>query len=370
MSKATDPSRYGFWFRAAVTSLCLVGLVALADAAGPLYGTARGRLAATLISVMRSREILDNPGVSGYYERLLAKTGSMEKMYIFDRSFRVFRFKPNLTWEHDLVTTNSFGMVGAECTLEKPAGTRRIALLGGSLSSGHMVHADQTYGTLLEKRLNEDHAAGPGERFELLNFACVAYTLTQVLDVAVEDVPRFHPDVYLVDVNELGVYRQWDRHLVQVIQQGIDPKYDFLRETIRLAGASATEDPLVLHGKLAPYRIPVLREVLLRLRDAVARQNASLIVILVPSIEVGDLSKNRVEGIKGLLASLHITVVDLLDTYDGFLDTAPLAAYRGDVHPNARGHALIFQNLYAKLRARPDVWKVLTGREEEARASR
>jgi len=355
----------GFWVRVAVTTAALSGLIAIGEAATKLYVMPSGRFAATLISVMQSREILDNPGVTGYYERLLAKTGSMDKIYRFDRSFRVFRFKPNLTWERDLVTTNSFGMVGPECSMQKPAGTRRIALLGGSLSSGHMIHANQTFGALLENRLNELHLGEPGRRFEVLNFACVAYTLTQVLDVATEDAHRFNPDVYLVDINELAVYRQWDRHLVQVIQLGIDPKYDFLRETVRQAGASSNDDSLILHGKLAPYRLPVLREALSQLKADVARHNAALIVILVPSVEAGDLSKRRVAGMQGLLASLNITVVDLLDTYDGILDTARLAAYRGDVHPNALGHSMIFRNLYAKLRAQPYAWKALVGSQYE-----
>lgn len=367
MTKQGQARQFGFWFRVSATSVGLLALVALAEAAPRLYRTAAGRYPATLLSVMKSREILDNPGVTGYYERLLANTGSMDRIYQFDHSFRVFRFRPNLTWEHDLVTTNSFGMVGPECSLEKAPGTRRIALLGGSLSSGHMIHSDQTFGALFEKRLNADHV---GERFELLNFACVAYTMTQVLDVAIEDVPRFHPDVYLVDVNELGVYRQWDRHLVQLIQQGIDPKYDFLRETIDRAGAKATDDPLTLHGKLAPYRIPVLRETFVRLKAAVARQNAQLVVILVPAVEAGGLSKKRVEGIREVLDSLHVTTVDLLDTFDGILDTARLAAWRGDVHPNAEGHAMIARNLYTKLRTQPQAWQALAGSGEDARAAR
>lgn len=360
MVKQGQTRQFGFWVRVSATCAGLLALVALAEAAPRLYRTAAGRYPATLLSVMKSREILDNPGVTGYYERLLANTGSMDRIYQFDHSFRVFRFRPNLTWQHDLVTTNSFGMVGPECSLTKAPGTRRIALLGGSLSSGHMIHSDETFGALFERRLNGE---GLGQRFELLNFACVAYTMTQVMDVAIEDVPRFHPDVYLVDVNELGVYRQWDRHLVQLIQRGIDPKYDFLRDTLQQAGVKATDDPLILHGKLAPYRLPVLKETFVRLKAAVARQNAQLVVILVPAVEAGNLSQKRVEGIREVLDSLHITTVDLLDTFDGILDTARLAAWRGDVHPNAEGHAMIARNLYTKLRAQPAAWRALTGSE-------
>jgi hypothetical protein len=358
-----------FWLRAVATAATLVALAALAGAEAPMYRTPYGRFPATLISVMRSRELLDNPGVAGYYERLFAKTGGMDQNYIFDRSSRVFRFKPNLTWQHDLVTTNSFGMIGPECSLRKPPHTRRVALLGGSLSAGHMIQANQTFGALLESRLNTMRPSAPSQRFEILNFACVAYTLTQILDVAIEDAPRFEPDVYMVDVNELGVFRQWDRHLVQVVQRGIDPKYQFLREVLRQSGASAGDDDLTLYGKLAPYRMQVLRETLVELQSAVARQHAALIVILVPSIEAGELSKRRVEGIRPLLASLHITVVDLLDTFEGVLDTARLAAYRGDVHPNAEGNAMLFRNLYAKLRAQPEAWAALMGSAAESAGS-
>ena len=358
-----------FWLRAVATAATLVALAALAGAEAPMYRTPYGRFPATLISVMRSRELLDNPGVAGYYERLFAKTGGMDQNYIFDRSFRVFRFKPNLTWQHDLVTTNSFGMIGPECSLRKPPHTRRVALLGGSLSAGHMIQANQTFGALLESRLNTMRPSAPSQRFEILNFACVAYTLTQILDVAIEDAPRFEPDVYMVDVKELGVFRQWDRHLVQVVQRGIDPKYQFLREVLRQSGASAGDDDLTLYGKLAPYRMQVLRETLVELQSAVARQHAALIVILVPSIEAGELSKRRVQGIRPLLASLHITVVDLLDTFEGVLDTARLAAYRGDVHPNAEGNAMLFRNLYAKLRAQPEAWAALMGSAAESAGS-
>jgi hypothetical protein len=314
-----------------------------------------------MIALARSRELLDNPGVTGYYERLLARSGRMDKDYIFDRSFRMFRFRPNLTWERDGVTTNSLGMIGPERSLMKPPGVRRVALLGGSLSSGHMVPAGQTYAALLEDRLNADRPNGPGLRFEILNFACIAYTLQQMLDVALEDTPRFAPDVYLLDLNELDVFRQWDRHLVQLIQADIDAKYDFLRVILRQAGVSPQDDTLTLYGKLAPYRIPALRQTLAGLKANAVRQHAATIAVLLPAVEAADLSTRRVAWVRELVAPLGIPVVDALDSFDGFLNPAPLAAFPGDVHPSAWGNALIFGNLYRKLRAEPEAWSALTG---------
>lgn len=348
-----------FWESTALTGATLLAMGALAVTASFLYRTPSGRVPAKLIAVMRSREILDNAGVRGYYERLLGKYGTMEGMYVFDKSFRIFRLKPNLTWEHDHVTTNSFGMVGPERSLSKPPNTRRVALVGASISVGQNVPASETFAALLENRLN---AAKPnGQAFEVLNFACISYTLPQIVDTALEEAHRFDPDVYLLDLNELAISTEWSRHLVQLTQQGIDPKYDFVRTILRQAGVSSNDSSDVLYSKLAPYRIPVLQGFLRLAETETARRHESLIVMLVPSVEAGDLGKRRVNSIRRVINGLQVPVVDLLDSFDEFLYPGQLAAFPGDVHPNARGHALIAENLYKKLRQQPDAWAALVG---------
>jgi lysophospholipase L1-like esterase len=361
MMKKDRPGNKQFWRDAVFISLTLAGLAALTRAANSLYATPHGRFPAVMISVMRSREMLDNPGVTGYYEMLFAATPRVGKNYIYDHSFRMYRFKPNLTWEHDLVSTNGFGLVGRECSERKPLHTRRIALLGDSVTVGHMVRANQTFAALLEDKLNADSAGGPLQRFEVLNFATIAYTLPQILDVAKEEAPRFDPDVYMLDLTELSVFRSWDRHLVQLIQSGIDPKYEFLRETLRRAKVSQQDDALTLYGKLAPYRIPILWATLAEMKSNAALHHASFFVVLMPSVDPGDLSKKRFVGIRELLTSLGIPFIDTLGTFDGILQTGAIAAFPGDPHPNAQGHAMIYRNLYAELRAQPEVWNLLVG---------
>ncbi|MDR3464564.1 MAG: ATP-binding protein, partial [Xanthobacteraceae bacterium] len=48
----------------------LAGMAALAEASTAIYRLPSGRMPALMVSVMRSRELLDNAGVTGYYERL------------------------------------------------------------------------------------------------------------------------------------------------------------------------------------------------------------------------------------------------------------------------------------------------------------
>jgi lysophospholipase L1-like esterase len=356
----------------------LTVLVALAWAMPAMYTAPQTRFPAKLVQLMSSRAVLYNPGVTGYYERLFSETHPMylspkefdvwaqgKPANIYNRTFRIKRFRPNLdkflhASQPQGLTTNSFGFLGPERSLQKPPHTRRAAVVGDSLAQGWGADQNRSFVSLLEKRLN---ASQP---FEVLNFAVGGYGLTHMLDVAEEDVPRFHPDVYLLALSELPLFRNWDEHLAWTIRLGLDPKYDFLRDTIRRAGVSQKDDPMVILGELAPYRIFVLRNCLERMKARAARDGAPFLVILVPALEEADMTEMRFAGIRELLASLQIPVVDLLDTFNGRWDIESLRINPYDVHPNTRGHAMIAENLHAKLRARPDLWTALTGPNEKS----
>jgi lysophospholipase L1-like esterase len=353
-----------FWRDALLTGLTLAGLLGLQGSAMALSEMPHGRFSAMLVKLTASRAILFNAGVTGYYERIL-KNGTTRDVdllrhddYVYD-PFRIFRLRPDSTTMG--VPTNSFGFVGREWSVKKPPDTRRVALLGDSITEGFGVSPDQTFGALLEDRLNATHPRGTSERFEVMSFAVPAYNLTQLLDVAEKDASRFDPDIYVLDLTEISVFRLWDLHLVDMIALGIDPKYDFLRATVRNAGASMKDDDATLHAKLAPYRIATVRETLLELKSNAERHHAQFVVMLVPTLEDADLTKKRFAGIPELLDSLDITTVNLLDTFDHASDIASLRDTRWDVHPNAQGHAMIAANLYTKLRAQPNAWSALVG---------
>jgi hypothetical protein len=375
-----------FWHGALLSALMLVGLATLQTAANVIFTMPHGRFPALMIRVMRSRAITFNAGIEGYYEQLLSRAGgahshnfSTPEEYfrwasgshdrVYAPEFRISRLRPHLDKQVEGANTpqptNSFGFSGGEWSVDKAPNTRRVALLGDSIAQGMGVDLDHTFGNLLEYRLNRTFPGGE-RRFEVFNFAVTSYALTQIFDVALEDAPRFKPDVYMLSLTELGFFRNWDEHLIHLIQLNIDPKYDFLRETVRNAGVSRKDATSTLFSKLEPFRIPVLRNILTAINSRAARDHASFIVVLVPSMEDGDLSKRRFSEIPGLLQSLHINFVDLLDTFDRTSDLEALRIEPDNCHPNARGHAMLADNLYAKLRANADDWAALVGSFPEA----
>ena len=266
-NRASDDS---FRTRAAVTMASLAALAAVPWLAPRMYAAPWLRFPAALTVVARSHATLFNVGVTGYYEQLFA-LGEVKFGNPSPHPFRVY----------------TFPFIGKQPLGPKPAGTRRIVLLGSSLETGPGVSRDRNYGSLFERRLNADLSPA---HFEVANLAVGGYKLTQVMDVALEDAPPLQPDVYILSLSELQTFRNWDEHLLQVIQQGLDPKYEFLRDTIRAAGVRREDDKLTILDELAPYRLEVIRQALLQIKSRAAQDHAFFLVILTPSLEDADWS--------------------------------------------------------------------------------
>jgi len=368
-SNATE----AFWRSAALTGITLVFLVGLQAAAPRIYRLPGGRYPAMMVELMGSRALLFNPGVNGYYEHIFNAEGRdidrrrskwLSATRIYD-SFRVYRPKPNAKnlseWQGPAIPTNNFGYVDRNWSIQKPEGVRRLALLGDSVTEGFGLHPPtQRFGNLLENQLNAAYLGG-AQRIEVMNFSVAGYRLSQLLDVATEDVPRFQPDTYVLALTELSIFRGWDAHLVDLIALNSDLKYGIFRRIAAQAHTAPQDDDNTLHAKLAPFRMIALKEMLMQMKSNAEQHHAQFVVLLVPSLEDADLIHRRFEGISTLLQSLDITTVDLLDTFDGVPDVVPLRNSREDVHPNALGHAMIARNLYAKLRVQPKACVALAG---------
>jgi lysophospholipase L1-like esterase len=95
---------------------------------------------------------------------------------------------------HIRVEINRDGFRGPDATLERPAGTYRIALLGDSYVQGFDVVYDQTVGEVLERRL----ATLRGSPVEVLNFGVGGYGTGQELLTLQHKVWKYSPDLVLL----------------------------------------------------------------------------------------------------------------------------------------------------------------------------
>src|SRR4051812_47754422 len=321
---------------------------------------------------------------NGYYEQLMTGssdpriTGSPVTRLLNERSpwgkplpqiyednggFLLSETKPNLDFVDELegpIKTNSRGLFDKEYTLEKPAGVRRVAVLGDSISRGWCVPTDERFDTLIEKQLRSED----NQSFEFINFGVSGYHMTQIYDVAMEKVPAYKPDVYLLMLSQLSITPTWGSHVVQLLEKDRDLKYDFLRKVVKESGLKKGDSPGLAEVKLAPYRFQILREMLLGLKANAEQHSAQLVIALVPASEDPNVIANHFRGINQSLEGTGIPVIDLLDSFDGIdVGTARRAWY--DAHPNALGQRLLAENLQRKLKGERNVWMVFAGPQEK-----
>jgi lysophospholipase L1-like esterase len=92
------------------------------------------------------------------------------------------------------VTTNTFGLRGAELPAAKPAGTRRILALGDSFTFGDAVQIDETWPSQLVLRLN----GGVARHYEVVNAGVGGYGTAHAILLSSILVPPVQPDLVVL----------------------------------------------------------------------------------------------------------------------------------------------------------------------------
>jgi hypothetical protein len=311
-----------------------------------------------------------NALAGGYYEGLRKDAGrfglpgvalpGVRDDVLFHDDFLRYEFKPNVKrpYPGGMRITNSLGMPNPEYPYQKPPHTRRIALLGDSMSVGPYGH---DYEALLEDHLNQADLTPEIQRFQILNFAVYGYSVVQMMDVALEKAPKFHPDVYMVEMGDLEVMGRsgWRSLVGSLLLTGTDLKYDFLRRVVAQAGVQPTDHLATITKKLKPFSLQVIRWAMEQIRDHAASEKAQMIIVLDPAPIDPKLAAADLDYLHQAIDGVGVPVIDLRDTFR----SAKLEDIRvpSDIHPNVQGHEMVFENLYAKLRAQPQAWAALIG---------
>jgi lysophospholipase L1-like esterase len=107
---------------------------------------------------------------------------------------------------------NAEGLRGPETSVEKPAGVRRVAVLGDSIAFGYWVADEDAFARQLEALLGE-----AGSRVEVLNFGVPGYNLEQEVETLRTKALAFAPDVVVVAfcLNDLEGLFSYELGLVQ-----------------------------------------------------------------------------------------------------------------------------------------------------------
>ena len=116
--------------------------------------------------------------------------------------YRGFALQPGVTGKYQReggsdVLINSDGLRDREHSKAKPADTVRIAVLGDSFVEAMHVPIEQTFWSLLERKL-EECKAFPGKHVEVLNFGVSGYGTAQELMTLRKKVWDYSPDIVVL----------------------------------------------------------------------------------------------------------------------------------------------------------------------------
>lgn len=135
------------------------------------------------------------------------------KTFIYDKE-KVFGLKKNHTgnYKESEYTTNSFGYRGKEISVKKPRNTKRILMVGDSVTFGDGVSNEETFSYLLEQSLNEYFSGNDEETtVEVINTGVPGNsTYQEYYDL--KRALKFDPDLIILQVTLNDIiepYAKW-----------------------------------------------------------------------------------------------------------------------------------------------------------------
>jgi hypothetical protein len=281
------------------------------------------------------------------------------------------------------IAINAAGVRGPEIAPPRPD-ERRIVVLGDSLVLSVQVEIEQTFGQLLEARLNARH---DGTTYRVINAGVQGYGPVEEWLFFDHVVADLRPDVVLVAVFvandaiealdsarklEAGVplaeevreeALNWARRLVRrsMVLQTVRLRYDAVRERLR-GGGAAPQRPLMTYLADPPPEVQrgldIAVETFGRIEQRASQIGARTAFVLVPARFQLDDGDHRRLGIAvsaaggvldrhaatrrfaGALSALEAPVLDLLPLLQREADPVGLFFTR-NIHFTPRGHEVV-----------------------------
>jgi len=260
-------------------------------------------------------------------------------------------------WEKITYRINSLGMRGAEASLEKPAGTLRVLVLGDSVAFGWGLEEQDTLSSQLQQLLD---SAGTGKRFQVWNAGVPGYATWQELSYLAEKSAALQPDLVILPFLFNDV--DGNNEAEQTQPFGMSRAAQLFATWTQRSAALCLVRTLALDFRLRhlqPCRGPncwgATESALDGLKAQTARLDSGLAVVafpmrlqLEPDAEPGyydrALGDNPQENYQDIISRLcrdrQVPYLDLLPAFRAAMPQAQQTLFLDADHPNAEGSRL------------------------------
>ena len=258
--------------------------------------------------------------------------------------------------------SNIHGYRGRDFSYEKPAGVRRVVIIGDSVAIGQGIRLSQTFSSKLERRLNSE-LGYPGH-FEVIVLGESGYSTSQELFLLEHIAPRYDPDlviwVYVLNDPAHPVYHGANGELGRFFYEPRFHTAHFIgRQLLEIREKLArAECPNEYHAFLhCAYRDEV-RQMISRIGELSDASGVPLLFAICPVFKkAGDFtSYPLVEVDMQLREYAEAAGLDVMDMLAAFTPYSPdqvaQVTNRGTLdpwHPNEKGAAIISDALFESI---------------------
>jgi hypothetical protein len=210
---------------------------------------------------------------------------------------------------------------------------------------GPGVGANDTFEALVEARLNQEHAGGKFQRYEILNFGVAAFTVLQQAAMLQQRALNFQPDLVIMTLHPASDPPTSLRYLVDVVRAGRAVPYADLRELVQNAGIDSTTKEAVAKRRMWPHVMEMMQWSLREVARTCREQNIPAILLVMDAINEESPAE---QPLIHYADSLGFAIMDLRRANQGH-DPATLVLAAWDRHPNQAGHRLLADAMYQRL---------------------
>ena len=255
--------------------------------------------------------------------------------------------------------SNSLGFRDYEHSREKPAGRKRIVVLGDSITAGWGVEFNQTYPRVLESMLKKE-----GD-FEVIVLAKPGWNTVQELAAFEEIGLSYRPDMVIVGfclndperarrdrvtrrLRRLSLYREPEGIMKPLVEHFMFFRLIYkIKEDFRVKKAFVDYINYLYSDEYQGWKHTV--EAFRKLKELSLRHHFRLLVVIFPflnySLKSYPFMKAHVKLHK-LLSGFSIPYIDLLPLLKKYSNLSLMAEPGRDPHPNATVHRIAAEQIY------------------------
>ena len=253
------------------------------------------------------------------------------------------------------ISLNSLGQRGPELAREKPSSTKRVLVLGSSITMGWGVPQEKVFTSVAQERLNREQPFGPGVRFEFANAGIGNYNTHFQYKLFLNQYPVVKPDLVVLHYFISDVQPRTMGRDNPILKHSYLAAFFFDRwSKIQLQFSGKYKDLFTFYSDLYKDDSPAwesTRREISEIRDITLRDKVPFVIMIIPDIH--DLTPGSPYGALYKKMETAFTGMNIpgVNAYEPFQkrfggDVSQLWIQSDDPHPNASGHELMAGLLY------------------------